>query len=360
MRSSDNLANATETSETPLDDDAEARDAGTVEHGPSTNANTHGRMHALNYTRWHTGAHTHPHEHPTEEAPEPSDDLEEVPETDVEVEDISVEEGPAPTLSDGASPDVVAAAKRKFKQAKAELVLRFSDSQTNHVTFNVWDCGGQPVFDAMHSVFMSAATQNLSGNDGVNTSYTGALAVFAVVFSICDLASPSPKTQQRCLHFLFYWLNQIAVQAPGAPVMLIGTHKDAASDEDIALSHKLLRRHIKQLYMYKHLNIVKPEKAGRMTPWFFAVDNTAREMKDGHMVASDPAVNAIRAKLEEVVRSDERVVEGLDGKPTRYVDFRMPLQCLLLLETLKDRHGRVCSRTVCWLLTNRQITIDCP
>ena len=266
--------------------------------------------------------------------------------TDVEVEDISGEVEPKQADSGGASPDIVAAAKKKFKEAKAELVLQFSDSQANHVTFNVWDCGGQPVFDAMHSLFMSAATQDLSGSDDADASYTGALAVFAVVFSICDLASPSPQTQQRCLHFLFYWLNQIAVQAPGAPILLIGTHKDAASDQDIALAHRLLRRHIKQLYMYKHLNIVKPEKVGRVTPWFFAVDNTARETKDGRMVASDPAVNAIRAKLEQVVRSDERVIEGLDGKPTRYVDFRMPLQCLLLLETLKDQHGRVCSRQV--------------
>lgn len=129
-------------------------------------------------------------------------------------------------------------------------------------------------------------------------------------------------------------------------MLLIGTHKDAASEKDVALAQRLLRRHVKQLYMYKHLNVARPAKVGRVSPWFFAVDNTAREMSNGRMIASDSAINAIRAKLEEVVRNDKRVIEGLDGKPTRYVDFRMPLQCLLLLETLKDQYGRVCSRKV--------------
>lgn len=274
---------------------------------------------------------------------------------------------PSASKSRGLSPEVLAAAKKKFNEAKSELVLRFS-GDNKHVTFNVWDCGGQPVFNAMHSLFMTGATQDGGegdGDDGGSTPnthkrYTGALAVFAVVFNIRHLVSA--RTQQECLHFLSYWLNQIAVQAPGAPVLLIGTHKDTVTTKDVGLAQKLVRRHVKQLYMYSRLNIVRPTAGmdkgkatggvgvgglgGGPTPWFFPVDNTARETRDGKIVASDPAVHAIKNTLEEVVRGDQRLIEGLDGKPTSYLDFRMPLQCLLLLETLKDQYGRVCSRKV--------------
>ena len=42
-----------------------------------------------------------------------------------------------------------------------------------------------------------------------------------------DEGSSLPMTVLENLHF---WLNSIAAQAPGAPILLVGTHADVVSD----------------------------------------------------------------------------------------------------------------------------------
>ena len=75
--------------------------------------------------------------------------------------------------------------------------------------------------------------------------------------------------------------------------------------------------------------------------WFYAVDNKSRKADDDTQ-PSDPVFMEVRARLDEIVRNDDRTVPGLDGKPTRYLEFEMPLQALQMLGFLRAKHGRSC------------------
>ena len=51
----------------------------------------------------------------------------------------------------------------------------------------------------------------------------------------------------------------------------------------------------------------------------------------------------VRAKLDEIVRSDNRTIKGLDGTPTRYLDFQMPLKAVQMLGFLRGKYQKFCS-----------------
>ena len=51
----------------------------------------------------------------------------------------------------------------------------------------------------------------------------------------------------------------------------------------------------------------------------------------------------VRKKFDEIVRNDDRTIPGLDGTPTRYLDFQMPIEALHMLGFLRGQHGRVSS-----------------
>ena len=76
--------------------------------------------------------------------------------------------------------------------------------------------------------------------------------------------------------------------------------------------------------------------------WFYAVDNKSRE-EDDPTQPTDPVLKEVRKKLDEIVRNDDRTMPGLDGTPTRYLDFQMPIGALHMIGYLRAEHGRVCS-----------------
>ena len=51
----------------------------------------------------------------------------------------------------------------------------------------------------------------------------------------------------------------------------------------------------------------------------------------------------VRAKLDEIVRSDNRTIKGLDGTQTRYLDFQMPLKAVQMLGFLRGKYQKFCS-----------------
>ena len=51
----------------------------------------------------------------------------------------------------------------------------------------------------------------------------------------------------------------------------------------------------------------------------------------------------MRTKLDDIVGNDDRTMPGLDGTPTRYLDFQMPIGALHMLAYLRAEHGRVSS-----------------
>ena len=76
--------------------------------------------------------------------------------------------------------------------------------------------------------------------------------------------------------------------------------------------------------------------------WFYAIDNKSRDDEDSTR-STDPVVKEVREALIEVVKNDDRKIPGLDGTPTRYLDFKMPVKALHMLAFLRSRHGRTCS-----------------
>ena len=76
--------------------------------------------------------------------------------------------------------------------------------------------------------------------------------------------------------------------------------------------------------------------------WFYAVDNKSRA-EDDPTQPTDPVLKEVRKKLDEIVHNDDRTMSGLDGTPTRYLDFQMPIGALHMIGYLRAEHGRVSS-----------------
>jgi hypothetical protein len=109
-------------------------------------------------------------------------------------------------------------------------------------------------------------------------------------------------------------------------------------------AQQLVRDFLSSMHASQVVKLVTPAANNAAGPteghFFFAVDNTCRA-SNGR--AGAPFAE-IRRKLDDVVQSDPRKIQGLGGRLTPYLDFCMPLNCLLLLKVLKRDHGRVCSR----------------
>ena len=109
-----------------------------------------------------------------------------------------------------------------------------------------------------------------------------------------------------------HWINTIAVKAPEAPVLLVGTHKDELTDADAELSQAqtLLTDFVNNLSLAKNIipNIRKPSAS----EWFFGVDSKSRRETgdDGAVECSDPMIAKFRRTLEEAVANDDRKVTG--------------------------------------------------
>lgn len=70
------------------------------------------------------------------------------------------------------------------------------------IIFNIWDFAGQEEYYCTHQFFLSS------------------FALFIVVVDVS--AKIDPKWRER----LNFWLYSVRVQAPNAPIFLVGTHTD--------------------------------------------------------------------------------------------------------------------------------------
>ena len=79
--------------------------------------------------------------------------------------------------------------------------------QADAITFSAWDFGGQRVFYALHHAFLSR--------------YGCYVLVFRMDAMMLD------GRRGECLAYVRNWLRSVSLHAKGAPVILVGTHKDA-------------------------------------------------------------------------------------------------------------------------------------
>ena len=114
------------------------------------------------------------------------------------------------------------------------------------------------------------------------------------------------------------WLNTIAFQAPDAPLVLVGTHKDELDSPHTQLpeAQRLLHKYMKDTLVTGKDGILKnlrcpPE--GDQKQWFFAVDSKSREeisIATGQR-SSDEGIIGLRNAIHEAVLTDRREVKGL-------------------------------------------------
>ena len=120
-------------------------------------------------------------------------------------------------------------------------------------------------------------------------SSAGKMSVYPLVFNVqwlLELDEHGGKDNRGCertLATIDFWLNSIARLSSGAPVLLIGTHKDmvvsgddlaksnvdlATSNEDVKRANKIIGDYIKTMKVYKSnlLNLQLPDQPGLVFP----------------------------------------------------------------------------------------------
>ena len=115
----------------------------------------------------------------------------------------------------------------------------------------------------------------------------------------------------QVIQFITHWLNTIALKAPEAPLILVGTHKDELPDERAALNdtQKVLTNLFNGMAMSDIVKRIHQPSSGQ---WFFGVDNKSREnTAAGKVRCKDPAIGEVRAALEHIVVNDKRTTIGL-------------------------------------------------
>ena len=126
-----------------------------------------------------------------------------------------------------------------------------------------------------------------------------------------------------------HWLNSIAVYAPDARVVIVGTHKDELKDvvTDLITTQQKLTNFISGLFLPAKTRSVERILQTSDGKWFFAVDSKSREitMENGKEVVQcvDPVVQEIRSTLEQAVLNDDRKVRGLymDGSKRQFSKY---------------------------------------
>ena len=90
--------------------------------------------------------------------------------------------------------------------------VQASTSQSsNTVRFSIWDMAGQPVFyDLLHMLLTRCG-------------------VYLVCFNMKDFVR-TEEAAAVSLAYIKHWLTSIHLHASGAPVLLVGTHKDKVAD----------------------------------------------------------------------------------------------------------------------------------
>ncbi|GBG34516.1 Leucine-rich repeat serine/threonine-protein kinase 1 [Hondaea fermentalgiana] len=152
---------------------------------------------------------------------------------------------------------------RRFQLRDEDEAFLQRAAPARKVSFSIWDYGGQRVFYALHHIFLTEK------------------GLYLVVFDMRELVGADkfktdlrPEeyarlgTQDESIDFLRFWLNSIKLHAPGAPVLLVGTHKDKV--QDVHAVDCVLR---KAEIVSSDCRLVKPND-GLL---FFAVDNCSAE-----------------------------------------------------------------------------------
>ena len=130
---------------------------------------------------------------------------------------------------------------------------------------------------------------------------------------------------EQALHTLGEWLNNVAFQAPDAPVVIVGTHKDELEhpEEELAQAQALVHDYMKGTFVAGEEgilnNIRRPAKKDGTLQWFFGVDSKSREsIPQKGLQSSDPGIAELREAIHQAILEDTRTVTGLFLRQKRF------------------------------------------
>ncbi|GBG28540.1 Ras-related protein Rab-13, partial [Hondaea fermentalgiana] len=179
---------------------------------------------------------------------------------------------------------------RRFDIAEIENMAGKTQSGEK-IYFTIWDYAGQEVFYALHHIFLT--------REG---------GIFMLVFDMLELLTK----QEQALEYLSFWLNSVRLHAPKAPVLLVGTHYDQASNRgSLQTVEKTLRDTLEAL---RGVKLVK-NQAQRLS--FFPIDNMSS--------AADRAVELRRA-VEKSASKLESVSQKISLRWLKVIDDLMKLE----------------------------------
>lgn len=175
--------------------------------------------------------------------------------------------------------------------------LGLKEDGARSITFSTWDFGGQSVFHNLHHLFLSR------------------YSVYLVVFKMTALLKDAKGT----VEMVRYWLNSLALHAKGAPILLVGTHKDQViKDREHHEISEVLLEILGDRLKEQVTPFAREEGEGL---WFYPIDNSI----SGHSV--DPVVVELRHAIEACAKED----------PEEYLERPIPVRWRGLLDLLLSR-----------------------
>lgn len=191
---------------------------------------------------------------------------------------------------------VALAGRLPIEEVATRLEQQMTSQSTGHsITFSTWDFGGQSVFHNLHHLFLSR------------------YSVYLVVFKMPHMM----KDPQRAVEMIRYWLNSLALHAKGAPILLVGTHKDQVKTSE---EHKKISEMLLEILGDRLVEQVTPfAKEQEDGVWFYPIDNSLSGAR-----SPDPVVAELRHAIEVVAKED----------PEEYLERPIPIRWHGILDIL--------------------------
>eukprot|EP00924_Labyrinthula_sp_SR-Ha-C_P015662 snap_masked-scaffold_4-processed-gene-6.22-mRNA-1 protein AED:0.45 eAED:0.47 QI:0/-1/0/1/-1/1/1/0/1048 len=240
------------------------------------------------------------------------------------------------------------------REFNAKMVMNKS-SRGEDIMFTMFDFGGQEVFQSMHHLFLTNYGLYLLcfNMEKIIISPAEVYALEKIDYEKEHRGRFNHKefekvfrkrykelvTEKRRIakEYLLFWLNSIKIHAPGAPIILVGTHFDIVRHTD---DLDIIDDFLKHILLDEEENL-KFNVVMNRTGYFVPLDNKHRDkpLSDGE-VSSERYKRAIGVNIE-ILRD---MMEDIARKEP-YVQQEIPLRWVRTLDTLLGQESDVVSYT---------------
>eukprot|EP00039_Didymoeca_costata_P016580 m.299550 g.299550 ORF g.299550 m.299550 type:complete len:1706 (-) comp16415_c0_seq19:74-5191(-) len=164
------------------------------------------------------------------------------------------------------------------------------------LVLRMWDFGGQKVFFMLHHMFLTRQGVYLLVFNAQSLVIGQTITVdgYSVVVD--------EDTLNRCIKYIRLWFNSIFLFATNAPVLLVGTHKDKLTSQELKDAHK----NLVDKFISKAANITSLQKAKDNECCFF-ITNVSHTQDN--VLVQDESIDLLRNTIETLAVNQEHVHE---------------------------------------------------